>query len=208
MTWPHHPAFGLPRFRPCFAHASVCKTGAAVFQNHASVKHGRWHRRCTSCSHPHAWQRAISLSLRGIRTCRPYCTRAAVQRAGNRLVVPPQLRNRVPFDMRAAEGEIKGRGTSSRGKQVCTWGWRGTRRIRHRAVEMREAASMLAWVRATYAATRLAAPERMPEGESTRRIRGARNGTFNEAVHWLGKSRIGPQKEVVRACSRSSEQQG
>jgi hypothetical protein len=63
---------------------------------------------------------------------------------------------------------------------------------------MREAASMLTWVRAAYAATRLAAPEQIPEGESTRRIRSARNGTFNEAGHWLGKSRISPQKEVVR----------
>jgi hypothetical protein len=25
------------------------------------------------------------------------------------------------------EGKIKGRGTSLRGKPVCTWGWRGTR---------------------------------------------------------------------------------
>ncbi|PPT84525.1 hypothetical protein XthCFBP4691_16490 [Xanthomonas theicola] len=56
------------------------------------------------------------------------------------------------------EGQIKGRGTSPRGKPVCTWGWRGTRRIRHRAAEMREAASRLAWWRASYAATRLAAP--------------------------------------------------
>ena len=64
MTWQPRPALGLPRFRPCFKHANVRKTAAAAFQNHASVKHGRWHRRCTSCSHPHSWQRAIDLSLR------------------------------------------------------------------------------------------------------------------------------------------------
>ncbi len=27
------------------------------------------------------------------------------------------------------QGKIKGRDTALRGKSVCTWGWRGTRRI-------------------------------------------------------------------------------
>lgn len=86
-----------------------------------------------------------------IRTVRRTALGAAVQRAGNRLVVPLLLRNRVSFDMRAAEGEIKGRSTPVCAKPVCTWGWRGTRRIRHRAAEMREAACFLAYGRASYA---------------------------------------------------------
>jgi hypothetical protein len=39
-----------------------------------------------------------------------------------------------------AEDKIKGRGTTVRAKPVCTWGCRGTRRIRHRAIGMRQAA--------------------------------------------------------------------
>ncbi|MCO2878369.1 hypothetical protein FA275_34430, partial [Pseudomonas aeruginosa] len=32
-----------------------------------------------------------------------------------------------------AEGKTKGRGTGPRRKPVCTWGWRGTQRLRRRA---------------------------------------------------------------------------
>ncbi|OPD83896.1 hypothetical protein IPC1272_19390 [Pseudomonas aeruginosa] len=32
----------------------------------------------------------------------------------------------MPFDMRAAEGKIKGRGTTVCAKPVCTWGWHST----------------------------------------------------------------------------------
>ncbi|KAA8919063.1 hypothetical protein CEK64_14545 [Xanthomonas sontii] len=45
-----------------------------------------------------------------------------------RAAAPPG--RRCPERQRGAkaEGKIKGRGTASRDKPVCTWGWRGTRR--------------------------------------------------------------------------------
>ena len=50
-----------------------------------------------------------------------------------------------------AEGKIKGRGTSLREKAVCTWGWRGTRRWRHRAARIGNALSALSKARASHA---------------------------------------------------------
>lgn len=35
----------------------------------------------------------------------------------------------VPSSWGEMQGKIKGRDTALRGKSVCTWGWRGTRRI-------------------------------------------------------------------------------
>jgi hypothetical protein len=35
----------------------------------------------------------------------------------------------VPSDWGEMQGKIKGRGTAWRDSSVCTWGWRGTRRI-------------------------------------------------------------------------------
>ena len=35
----------------------------------------------------------------------------------------------VPLGRGKMQGKIKGRGTSLRGKPVCTWGWRGTRLV-------------------------------------------------------------------------------
>lgn len=50
-----------------------------------------------------------------------------------------------------AEGKIKGRGTLLREKAVCTWGWRGTRRLRHRAARIAKALSALSKARASHA---------------------------------------------------------
>ena len=41
--------------------------------------------------------------------------------------VPPGRRGPERKRGEKAEGKIKGRGTTSREKPVCTWGWRGTR---------------------------------------------------------------------------------
>lgn len=49
------------------------------------------------------------------------------------------------------EGKIKDRGTLLREKAVCTWGWRGTRRLRHRAARIATALSALANARASHA---------------------------------------------------------
>lgn len=50
-----------------------------------------------------------------------------------------------------AEGKIKGRGTLLREKAVCTWGRRGTRRLRHRAARIANALSALSKARASHA---------------------------------------------------------
>ncbi|WP_260688139.1 hypothetical protein [Pseudomonas sp. AO-1] len=53
-----------------------------------------------------------------------------------------------------AEGKTKGRGTGPRRKQVCTWGWRSTERLRRRAAWGARPAPMQACLRAPHAWTR------------------------------------------------------
>ncbi|OWR30249.1 hypothetical protein CEE55_16420 [Stenotrophomonas pavanii] len=53
-----------------------------------------------------------------------------------------------------AEGKTKGRGTRPRRKPVCTWGWRGTERLRHRAAWGARPAPMQACPRASHDRTR------------------------------------------------------
>ncbi|WP_199173236.1 hypothetical protein [Pollutimonas subterranea] len=66
-------------------------------------------------------------------------------------VVPPDRRCQERQRGAKAEGKIKGRGTSLREKAVCTWGRRGTRRLRHRAAWIVNALSMLKKARASHA---------------------------------------------------------
>ncbi|MDQ2140805.1 hypothetical protein RBI14_21810 [Alcaligenaceae bacterium B3P038] len=49
-----------------------------------------------------------------------------------------------------AEGKTKGRGTGPRRKPVCTWGWRGTERLRRRAAWGAKPAPMRACLRASH----------------------------------------------------------
>ncbi|WP_367396876.1 hypothetical protein [Sinimarinibacterium sp. NLF-5-8] len=53
-----------------------------------------------------------------------------------------------------AEGKTKGRGTGPGRKPVCTWGWRGTERLRRRAAWGARFAPMLACPRASHDRTR------------------------------------------------------
>ena len=53
-----------------------------------------------------------------------------------------------------AEGKTKGRGTGPRRKPVCTWGWRGTERLRRRAAWGARPAPMQACPRASHDRTR------------------------------------------------------
>ncbi|RTB14926.1 hypothetical protein EJ610_30510 [Pseudomonas aeruginosa] len=53
-----------------------------------------------------------------------------------------------------AEGKTKGRGTGPRRKPVCTWGWRGTQRLRRRAAWGARPAPMQACPRASHDRTR------------------------------------------------------
>ena len=53
-----------------------------------------------------------------------------------------------------AEGKTKGRGTGPRRKPVCTWGWRGTQRLRRRAACGARPAPMRVCPRALHDRTR------------------------------------------------------
>ncbi|KGA23313.1 hypothetical protein AO825_06530 [Pectobacterium brasiliense] len=67
----------------------------------------------------------------------------------------PPGRRRLERQRRAkAEGKTKGRGTGPHRKPVCTWGWRGTVRLRRRAAFGARVAPMQACPRASHARTR------------------------------------------------------
>ncbi|QGL80172.1 hypothetical protein FEO94_08970 [Stenotrophomonas maltophilia] len=67
----------------------------------------------------------------------------------------PRGRRRPERQRRAkAEGKTKGRGTGPRRKPVCTWGWRGTQRLRCRAACGAKPAPMQACPRASHDRTR------------------------------------------------------
>lgn len=58
-------------------------------------------------------------------------------------------------ELGAAEGKTKRRGTTVRAKQICTWGCRSMRQIRHRVVERYQSSSHVACQRATFVAKQL-----------------------------------------------------
>ncbi|AIP10403.1 hypothetical protein [Burkholderia pseudomallei] len=68
--------------------------------------------------------------------------------------LPPGRNCRERMREANAEGKIKGCGTLACVKPTCTWGWRGTRQGRLRAVGERNAVSILAKLRASYARLR------------------------------------------------------
>ncbi|MDX9741778.1 Uncharacterised protein [Enterobacter cloacae] len=61
-----------------------------------------------------------------------------------------------------AEGKTKGRGTGPRRKPVCTWGWRGTQRLRRRAACGAKSAPRQGGPRASHAVARHSFPWRLP----------------------------------------------
>lgn len=70
----------------------------------------------------------------------------------------PGRRCLKPQQKATAEGKTKGRGTGPRRKPVCTWGWRGTRRLRRRAAWGAGAGPLLACPRASRALARCSSP--------------------------------------------------
>ena len=68
--------------------------------------------------------------------------------------LPPGRNCRERMREANAEGKTKGRGTGPRRKPVCTWGWRGTERLRRRAAWGARPAPMQACPRASHARTR------------------------------------------------------
>ncbi|MEQ9946311.1 hypothetical protein [Pectobacterium aroidearum] len=61
-----------------------------------------------------------------------------------------------------AEGKTKGRGTGPRRKPVCTWGWRGTDQLRHRAAWCAKFAPMQAYPHASHDRTCQSLPRKLP----------------------------------------------
>jgi len=68
-----------------------------------------------------------------LERARPVAVAAFAGALAARAAAPPG--RRCPERQRGAkaEGKTKGRGTGPRRKPVCTWGWRGTTRLRRRA---------------------------------------------------------------------------
>ncbi|AVS91631.1 hypothetical protein C8246_07290 [Paracidovorax avenae] len=75
-----------------------------------------------------------------------------------RNTAPPGRRCLKPQQKAKAEGKTKGRGTGPRRKPVCTWGWRGTLRLRRRAAWGAGAAPLQGCPRASRALARCSSP--------------------------------------------------
>lgn len=89
-----------------------------------------------------------------LERCRPMAVAAFPGALAAHAAAPPG--RRCPERQRGAkaEGKTKGRGTGPRRKPVCTWGWRGTERLRRRAAGGARPAPMQACPRASHARTR------------------------------------------------------
>ncbi|PPT24195.1 hypothetical protein XarjCFBP7653_09660 [Xanthomonas arboricola] len=85
-----------------------------------------------------------------LERARPVAVSAFAGALAARAAAPPG--RRCPERQRGAkaEGKTKGRGTGSRRKPVCTWRWRGTQRLRHRAAWGARFAPMQACPRASH----------------------------------------------------------
>ena len=85
----------------------------------------------------------------------PQAWLALVGRQAARDAAPPGHRRPVPSGRGKMQGKIKGRGTSLPENPVCTWGWRGTRRI---AAPCREIGQRLASIGESACFSRRTAP--------------------------------------------------
>jgi hypothetical protein len=89
-----------------------------------------------------------------LERARPMAVAAFAGALAARAAAPPG--RRCPERQRGAkaEGKTKGFGTLPPAKPVCTWGWRGTARLRRRAAWGARHAPMQACPRASHARTR------------------------------------------------------
>ncbi|OPD74832.1 hypothetical protein AO910_33585 [Pseudomonas aeruginosa] len=89
-----------------------------------------------------------------LERARPMAVAAFAGALAARAAAPPG--RRCPERQRGAkaEGKTKGRGTGPRRKPVCTWGWRGTERLRRRAAWGARPAPMQGCPRASHDRTR------------------------------------------------------
>ncbi|QEU34405.1 hypothetical protein FOB57_15245 [Stenotrophomonas maltophilia] len=123
-------------------------------------------RACSAGANPTHWALHFALSTAQpshvqascLERARPAAFIALVRAFAGALAVhaaaPPG--RRCPERQRGAkaEGKTKGRGTGPRRKPVCTWGWRGTQRLRRRAAWGARPAPMQACPRASHDRTR------------------------------------------------------
>ncbi|MEI0926372.1 hypothetical protein, partial [Pseudomonas aeruginosa] len=68
-----------------------------------------------------------------LECARPTAVAAFADALAAHAAAPPGRRCLERQRKAKAEGKTKGRGTGPRRKPVCTWGWRGTERLRRRA---------------------------------------------------------------------------
>jgi len=89
-----------------------------------------------------------------LERARPVAVSAFAGTLAARAAAPPG--RRCPECQRGAkaEGKTKGCGTCRAAKPVCTWGWRGTQRLRRRAAWGAKPAPMQACPRASHDRTR------------------------------------------------------
>ncbi|TQH36733.1 hypothetical protein FLI61_17870 [Pseudomonas aeruginosa] len=126
----------------------------------------RWrsacHRACSaSASAPHfALPSHVQASC--LERARPMAVAAFAGALAARAAAAPG--RRCPERQRGAkaEGKTKGRGTGPRRKPVCTWGWRGTERLRRRAACGARPAPRQSGPRALHARARRSFPWRQP----------------------------------------------
>ncbi|OPD88715.1 hypothetical protein AO963_37205 [Pseudomonas aeruginosa] len=118
----------------------------------------RWRSACrracsASASAPHfALPSHVQASC--LERARPMAVAAFAGALAARAAAPPGRRCPVRQRGAKAEGKTKGRGTQPRRKPVCTWGWRGTQRLRRRAAFGAKVAPRQACPRASHDRTR------------------------------------------------------
>ncbi|OPD86429.1 hypothetical protein AO955_32005 [Pseudomonas aeruginosa] len=89
-----------------------------------------------------------------LERARPTAVPAFAGALAARAAAPPGRRCPERQRRAKAEGKTKGCGTGPRRKPVCTWGWRGTEQLRHRAACGAKLAPMQACPRASHDRTR------------------------------------------------------
>ncbi|PZP57721.1 MAG: hypothetical protein DI597_21120 [Pseudoxanthomonas spadix] len=122
----------------------------------------RWPSPCrsacrASASAPHFAQhpaRRPHVQASCLERARPVAVAAFAGALAASSAAPPGRRRPERQRRAKAEGKTKGRGTGPRRKPVCTWGERGTERLRRRAAFGARVAPMQACPRASHARAR------------------------------------------------------
>lgn len=146
LRFPCNPSVALPLVVDVLSGVpmGVCSPCRHACSAGASALHFAWHPPLYGNVHSHV---QIACPERVM----PAAWAAFAGRQTAPCAAPPGHRIPVPSGREKMQGKIKGRGTLLREKAVCTWGWRGTRRLRHRAARIAKALLALSQVRASHA---------------------------------------------------------